>query len=127
MRKIALALLLAALAGQLTAEGAAPTGVPPYLSGGIGLEEQEIFKNRAGQFNLRLFFAEAASGAYLAGVHVAIDNKAGTRILDIDDAGPWFYATLPPGRYRITATFNGQAQARTVQVAAGRGATQKQI
>lgn len=62
MRKIILALFLAALASQLQAEGA-----PPSLSGGVGLEEQEMLRSQAGQFNLCLYFSEAASGAYLAG------------------------------------------------------------
>lgn len=56
-----------------------------------------------------------------------IDNEAGPWILDIDDAGPWFYAALPPGRYRITASFDGKAQVRTMQIAAGWRASDKHL
>lgn len=92
----------------------APAIIIPYLSGGIGADEQQMLRERREEFNLRLCFAAKGSGEYLANVKVNIAKLAGGQVLQVDAAGPWLYARLPPGKYRVTAESGGQQLTRTV-------------
>lgn len=100
------------------------SGGVPHVSGGIGAsgrEEMEMVKSR---YNLRMLFAEQGSGSYLADIKVRIDDAAGPTLLTATAKGPWFYANLAPGRYRVTVDNAGQVQTREVSVPAS-GATQQ--
>jgi hypothetical protein len=68
-------------------------------------------------------FAEK-TGAYLAGVRVRVLDAKGTSILDSVSEGPFFYAKLKPGKYRITASFNDQEQTQSAVISA-KGAVSK--
>lgn len=91
----------------------------PYTSGGVGLNSQEELRARQGEFSLKLVFAEKGTGSYLANVGVAIADAAGRTVLSATSEGPWFYAKLPAGTYRVTATYEGAAQSLRIQVPAG--------
>lgn len=91
----------------------------PHLSGGVGASEREEMERVKGQYNLRLLFAVEGSGAYLSGVKVQIQDTAGPILLTAESDGPWFYANLAPGAYRLTLNHAGQIQARDVGVPAG--------
>lgn len=99
------------------------TGVP-YLSGGIGVSGREEMEEVKSKFNLRLLFAVKGSGSYLADVKVRIDDAAGPTLLEAVSQGPWFYASLAPGRYVIRADNAGQTQTREVTVPASGAAEQ---
>lgn len=105
-----------ALAGQVAASDGNTT---PYVSGGIGEDEQQALQAEAANYNLRLSFAEKGSGAYLSDVKVTIRNAADATILAAVSEGPWFFAKLLPGRYRITVEADGQPQTRTVILTPG--------
>ena len=66
--------------------------------------------------NLQLVFAEKGSGAYLADVRVRIFGAGGQELLTALSSGPFFFARLAPGRYRIEAEFNGKVVSRTTNV-----------
>lgn len=72
-----------------------------YMSGGVGGDERELMDSDARKYNLRLVFADK-EGAYLADVKVDIRDAAGRDILSAVSDGPWFFAKLPNGRYKIT-------------------------
>ncbi|MCX8018797.1 MAG: carboxypeptidase regulatory-like domain-containing protein, partial [Rhodocyclaceae bacterium] len=72
------------------------------------------------QFNLRLLFAETG-GAYLADIRVRIQDSSGALLLDAVSQGPWFYAKLAPGRYRVSVDNAGMVQTRDVNVPAAGG------
>lgn len=93
-----------------------------YMSGGIGSSEQEAMERVKGEYNLRLLFAVAGSGEFLADIGVTIADAAGNALLDGVSPGPYFYARVPPGRYRISADNAGQVQTRAVTIPAS-GAT----
>lgn len=96
----------------------------PHVSGGIGAsgrEEMELVKSR---YNLRMLFAEQGSGSYLSDIKVRIDDASGPTLLNATSSGPWFYASLTPGRYRVTVDNAGEIQTRNVVVPAS-GATQQ--
>lgn len=109
-------------ADSAASEGTAGSSVRsadvPYTSGGISLEERQALSQTAGDYNLKLVFA-ATGGAYLGDVKVTISGPGG-RVLDAVSAGPWFFAKLPPGKYRVEATSGGRTQSKAVSVG-GRG------
>lgn len=104
----------------------APTPAPatdvasgvPYISGGIGFSERTEMQEVKSRFNLRLLFAVAGSGSYLADVRVRIDDAAGPTLLEAVSQGPWFYASLAPGRYVLRVDNAGQVQTRDIAIPA---------
>ena len=97
-----------------------------YTSGGVGEMEREAMKEHARDYNLRLTFA-VKSGGYLANVKVDIKNAKGHPLVaDVSD-GPWFYAKLPPGKYKVFAESEGKCKTRNVTVAKGRVVMAKMI
>jgi len=88
-----------------------------YITGGVGLEERSQFLTYRNEFNLRLVYAVRKSGHYLANVETIIADDAGEVLLKVRSEGPFVYAKLAPGRYRIAATFRDETQRRDVTVA----------
>ena len=86
-----------------------------YITGGVGEDERAQLLSVAGEFNLKLVFAEK-SGDYLAGVAVVGTDAAGRKVLDVKDGGPLVLARLPAGDYRISATVNGREQSRQISI-----------
>lgn len=101
---------------------AAPVVLAPGAStnGGIGNEEQQAMQVTRDLYNLRLTFAEARSGAYLTGVSVTIEGTGRAASFGpYRDTGPLFYVHLDPGAYRVSATYAGSTQTRTVRIERG--------
>lgn len=92
-----------------------------YTSGGVGEMERSVMMQHAREYNLRLTFA-ARSGEYLADVKVSIRDAKGRTVLDAVSDGPWFYAKLAPGKYKVVAEANGKAVTRSVSVGKGKSA-----
>lgn len=92
-----------------------------YTSGGIGDMEREAMQHSAKDYNLRLTFA-IGTGQYLADVKVSIQNAKGHKVVDAVADGPWFYAKLAPGKYKVTAEADGQTRTRTITVGKSKAA-----
>jgi hypothetical protein len=75
-----------------------------YLVGGIGSDERETIENLGTDFNVKFVFAQT-SGDYVSDVRVVIDDVHGKRVAHVVTNGPWLYVKLPPGRYRVEATY----------------------
>ena len=88
-----------------------------FVSGGAGEEDRAALQQVESQYNLRLMFA-ARSGDFLANVAVTLADARGGTVLDTIANGPIFYARVPPGRYRLTVTNQGQSQSRDISVGA---------
>ncbi|WP_313621850.1 carboxypeptidase-like regulatory domain-containing protein [Achromobacter sp.] len=120
----AMALGSMAIAGVLsTAQAGLPAvkhqGSVEYVSGGIGIDESEALKAAASNYPLALTFAAQRGGGkadYVADVTVAIRDAQGGNVLQATSEGPYMLVRLPAGKYRISATFNGQPQEREVTV-----------
>lgn len=119
-RWVLLALLM--LTGGLAwaaIEPDAATAADNYLNGGIGLDARAAMHAERAHYNLRLAFAEAHSGEYLAGLHLTITPLGNQdEAQRYDDCGPLFYAQLKPGRYRISAEYEGKTQELSTTVGA---------
>jgi hypothetical protein len=118
--------VLLCLAGSLRYGGAQGTSVPaadhtgggiPYLSGGVGRDEQEALQAVRGDYNLHVTFAQR-DGHYLSDVHVTILDDHGATLLEAVAQGPWLLTNLPPGKYSVSAALRGKAQQRIIQVPA---------
>jgi hypothetical protein len=95
-------------------EGGTYAGIP-YLSGGIGLDERETLRSVGKEYNLHLSFA-LTEGNYLSDVEVLITDAKGRTAVEAISHGPWFFAELPAGTYRIRAERHGQWLEQVVQV-----------
>lgn len=91
-----------------------------FVSGGIGEEEQAAMAQIGQDFNLKLMFAEK-SGEWLAEVAVSVFAADGRKVLEARANGPFLFAKLPAGNYRVQAASAGQAlEKRTTLVAGAR-------
>ena len=85
-----------------------------YLSGGVGQDESQAIKQRAG-YSLHMTFCEG-TGQYVVGVDVDIRSSKGQPVLSLQQVGPLLYADLPAGSYRVDASYMGMRQQRNVQL-----------
>lgn len=116
-RTLAATVLLAGLAAPTGAVEVRSFGEVSYVTGGIGIQSREEMMPVRGQYNLRLLFAYS-SGSYLADIAVTVADQAGNTLLEAVSDGPYLWARLPPGSYRVTVSHAGQAQTRQVKVPA---------
>lgn len=107
---LGLALLFALTAGLVHGMGSFN-----YVSGGIGVAEQERLKAHEDAYNLKLVFT-LVEGNYVADVRVLLKDGAGNTIIEDIAGGPFFMAKLAPGRYQVTATYEGKTVTRDVTV-----------
>ena len=86
-----------------------------YLSGGIGKGGRNALQQAAKGYNLRVVMA-MKSGDYIAHANVTVETPGGKTVLQAEAQGPWLYAKLPAGTYRVSASMNGQKRQKTVKV-----------
>ncbi|MBL8395550.1 MAG: carboxypeptidase regulatory-like domain-containing protein [Candidatus Accumulibacter sp.] len=104
--------------GLPAVEGAAMLEVA-HASARIGDDDPLEIETLRRTHNLELVFALQGSGAYLADVRVSIRTAAGQTVLAAVSSGPFFFARLPTGQYRIEAEFNGKLHSKSVNVTSG--------
>ena len=124
MLKLGFTALVLAVSAQYSL--AAPTALPPvqhqgnvtFLSGGIGLSESTAIKNAMSSYPLMLEFAgKTQSGnEYLADIPVQVSDMNGHAVLRTTTTGPFLLASLPEGRYSVTASYNGKSEHREVNI-----------
>ena len=86
-----------------------------YVTGGVGEDEATALRRLAPGYSMRGTFT-AASGEYLSGVAVQIFGSDGKVVFAGTSAGPYLFARLPPGHYRVVATFDGVERTRALYV-----------
>jgi hypothetical protein len=96
-------------------------GQVQYLSGGIGQDESTAMKSVEKQWPLSMEFAETRGGHadYLAGVDVVVRDASGRTALQATTDGPFMLAQLPPGRYTIEASLDGNTKRESVTIKDG--------
>ena len=87
-----------------------------YISGGVGLDEQNAMNALRADYNLRLTFATRQTGAYRSDVQLDIADAKGNSVLSAASTGPMVFAKLPPGVYRISASAEGKTFKRSVRI-----------
>lgn len=106
---------------QSAPQPASQNGVS-YVTGGVGEDEEALFRSAASRYNLRMTFTSKA-GNYLSDVDVIITAKVGRPVLTVRTQGPFLFVQLPPGAYEIAAKAHQVAQTRKI-VVASRGANE---
>ncbi|AIO99319.1 hypothetical protein DP50_5199 [Burkholderia pseudomallei 576] len=115
----AVAALGSTAAANETPEPATQNGIA-YVTGGVGQDEVDALRAAASKYNLRMMFA-SRSGEYLSDVDVTIRAAAAQPVLTVRTRGPFLYARLPAGQYRIDARYGSAEQRRSVRVPARGG------
>jgi hypothetical protein len=88
-----------------------------HISGGISDEGRAQMRLAGSLYNLRLEFAQAGTGGYIAGLAVSLQRAGHTRVEAVcQDCGPWVYIALDPGTYTVIATWEGVTRSTTVKV-----------
>jgi hypothetical protein len=89
-----------------------------YLSGGIGEDEARAIESKAQDYPLTLEFLVKAQprAEFTSDVKVKIEDHAGKVVLDTVSDGPFLLVRLPPGKYAITASLEGESQARHIRL-----------
>jgi hypothetical protein len=90
-------------------------GQAEFLSGGFGADESGAIKAASSQYPLALTFSSTQGGAYVANVRVKITDGRGATVLDTT-GGPYVLVKLPAGRYKVSASFNGDEKTRQISV-----------
>lgn len=104
----------------VSASAAAAVPAPgPVVTGGVGDEDRDAMMQAYKEYNLHLAFAEK-SGEFVADVPVTIRDARGREVWSGNSDGPMLFAKVPPGRYSVTAQYDGCEQQKSVQ--AGRDA-----
>jgi hypothetical protein len=86
-------------------------------SGGVEIEERVALDAARDRYNLRLAFADS-DGAYVADVTVRLMGQGGRTVYEGNAEGPYLFARLDPGRYRLEAKHEGVTQIRMLNVGA---------
>src|SRR5882724_1175700 len=90
----------------------------PIACGGVGSDERHAMEASAAQSNLALEMFIAQGGEYVADVDVTLRPASGSQALAVHTDGPICYLRVPPGRYRVEATFHGITRGATATVPA---------
>jgi hypothetical protein len=104
--------VLAAAAMLLAAAFAGAVGDVRVLSTGIGKDE----RTPRPEYSLLVICSER-KGALIAGVLLKILKSDGTTVAELKSEGPWLFASLPAGEYRVEGKrSNGVVRMATVSV-----------
>ncbi|MDP2370242.1 hypothetical protein [Rhodoferax sp.] len=107
-----LSLAACSAALQAAERGVTPGGIA-YVSGGVAEVEEEDLVAQRKNFSFWLTTASKGSGAFLADVRVRIvDERTRQVVLEHTLDGPWLFANLPSGRYRVEATYREFADSK---------------
>lgn len=92
-----------------------------YVNGGIGQEEADEMRTKAGSYNLRLYMSEGKHGHSITDAQVTVFDKKGNVKLDLSNGGPMLFLHVVNGGYKIIAKYNGSTITRDVNISNRRG------
>jgi hypothetical protein len=123
MKKIQI--LVAACAAAFVANAAAleqkSDGAAAWVCGGAGEQERIQLKGLESEASAELLFVTEKRGGYLADVDFVVRDQKGGTVLQGRADGPKCLLSVPAGRYRVEATFEGSRRSANFQVAGARG------
>ncbi|MET0333485.1 MAG: hypothetical protein ABW190_04380 [Rhizobacter sp.] len=95
------------------------SGNVSYVSGGIPYEQLPAFTAARSQFplNIEVYERDGNRNAFTADADVRIINaKSGDVVLETKTEGPYLWAKVPPGQYKVETTLNGKTKEARVAV-----------
>lgn len=99
-------LLIAAAAALLANASFAQEARQQTWTGGIGQAERDLIQETQNDYTLKIVFTGEA-GMYVANVRVVIKDKDGAEVVNLLTQGPVLLADLPPGRYSVETSAEG--------------------
>ena len=123
MSKFRIIVATAALtaAAQASALESNANGNAQWVCGGAGEQERIELKGLEGQASAELLFVTENRGGYLADVDFVVRDQRGATVLQGRADGPKCLLTVPAGRYRVEASFEGSKRSANFQVARAAG------
>jgi hypothetical protein len=95
------------------------SGEVSYVSGGIPFEQLPAFNAARSQFplNIEVYERDGSRNAFTADADVRVINaKSGDVVLETKTEGPYLWAKVPPGQYKVETTLNGKVKEARVSV-----------
>lgn len=95
------------------------SGNVSYVSGGIPYEQLPAFNAARSQFplNIEVYERDGSRNAFTADADVRVINaKSGDVVLETKTEGPYLWAKVPPGQYKVETTLNGKTKEARVSV-----------
>ena len=78
-----------------------------FVTGGVGEEALKEINAAYRDFNVQLLLVEK-SGSYVAGVHIVIIDASGSKVFEVDGAGPCLLVRLRGGGYQLQVTYENR-------------------
>jgi len=119
--QIILAAALAAVASSSSAIEVNTTGTSQWVCGGAGEQERIQLKGFQAEASAELMFVTEKRGGYLADVDFVVRDQKGGTVLRGRADGPKCLLTMPAGRYRVEASYEGSKRSANFQVAKAPG------
>ncbi len=91
-------------------------GETTFINGGIGSEEAAYMRSNAPKFSLRMEFSERRDGEFVRDVALNISDPKGRTVFSLPKAGPLTDIMLPPGSYKVSASYEGETKIQDVSV-----------
>ncbi|MBL0730800.1 hypothetical protein [Piscinibacter sp. HJYY11] len=101
------------------------SGNVSYVSGGIPYEQLPAFHAARSQFplNIEVYERDGNRNAFTAEADVRVINvKTGDVVLETKTEGPYLWAKVPPGQYKVETTLNGKVKEARVAVSGSKTA-----
>lgn len=95
------------------------SGAASYVTGGIPYEQIPAFTQARGQYplNIEVYQRDGNKNSFTAGAGVKlVSAKSGDVVLDATTDGPYLWAKVPPGPYKLQTTLNGKMKESRVSV-----------
>ncbi|MDR6207923.1 hypothetical protein [Paraburkholderia graminis] len=86
-----------------------------YVTGGVGEDEAAAMRAVASRYSMRARFT-TSTGEFISDVSVRMFTPDGTLIFAAITDGPYLYAQVPPGRYRLSATLDGVERSQSITI-----------
>lgn len=106
--------------GKAPAPGEREVNGVRYLTGGVGITEADKLRAVRDEFSLQLTFT-GSGGKFLAGVETRLLGTDGKAVFSTVSDGPFLFVHMPPGQYRVVASYQGQTREDNVTVPAQGG------
>lgn len=98
------------------------SGEVSYVTGGIPYEQIPAFTQARGQYslNIEVYEKDGAKNGFSADAQVKLINLKGAVVLDAKTDGPYLWAKVPAGQYRLQTTLAGKMKEQRVSVGNGK-------
>jgi len=98
------------------------SGDVSYVTGGIPYEQIPAFTQARGQYslNIEVYEKDGAKNGFSADAQVKLIDRKGAVVLDAKTDGPYLWAKVPPGQYRLQTTLAGKMKEQRVSVGNGK-------